>query len=238
MTKDDDTLPITSSSSSTSSKKEIDGGAVSLLGKGRYKLWALGAIILLAFWSMFAGTVTLRWSAGNLNRIGDDDSLDSPLRDDLDVLFRFPTVVTFGACARNSFHVVPREMEEREKVVRYMWDVYTNGRRIRLPKFWQEAFEAAYEDITSDVPGVREAAITEIAKMSIRSVELDPPTVQLTDTWRLTFHLRNEKSEEVLVYGSGADFFWRLVAGGFAQLFRGIVNTENDKAPFAGALSF
>ncbi|KAL9255536.1 hypothetical protein AKJ16_DCAP13111 [Drosera capensis] len=159
MTKDDDALPITSSSSSsTSSKKEIDGGAVSLLGKGRYKLWALGAIILLAFWSMFTGAVTLRWSAGNLNRIGDDDSLDSPLGDDLDVL----------------------EMEEREKVVRYMWDVYTNGRRIRLPKFWQEAFEAAYEDMTSDVPGVREAAITEITKMSIRSVELDPPPVQLT----------------------------------------------------------
>lgn len=137
---------------------------MSLLGKGRYKLWALGAIILLAFWSMFTGTVTLRWSAGNLNRIGDDDSLDSPLRDDLDVL----------------------EMEEREKVVRYMWDVYTNGRRIRLPKFWQEAFEAAYEDMTSDVPGVREAAITEIAKMSIRSVELDPPPVQLTGARELS----------------------------------------------------
>ncbi|GAB2213788.1 hypothetical protein Droror1_Dr00018103 [Drosera rotundifolia] len=75
--------------------------------------------------------------------------------------------------------------EEEEKVyswfrVRYMWDVYTNRGRIRLPKFWQEAFEAVYEDMTSDVPGVREAAITEIAKMSIWSVELDPPPVQLT----------------------------------------------------------
>ncbi|GAB2212604.1 hypothetical protein Droror1_Dr00020580 [Drosera rotundifolia] len=43
-----------------------------------------------------------------------------------------------------------------------------------------EAFEAAYEDMTSNVPRVREAAITEIAKMSIRSVELDPSPVQLT----------------------------------------------------------
>ena len=71
-------------------------------------------------------------------------------------------------------------MEEREKVVKHMWDVYTNNRRIRLPRFWQEAFEAAYEELTSDVPGVREAAITEIAKMSVRSVDFDPPYIQST----------------------------------------------------------
>ena len=71
-------------------------------------------------------------------------------------------------------------MEEREKVVKHMWDVYTNSHRIRLPKFWQEAFEAAYEELTSDAPGVREAAITEIAKMSVRSVDLDPLPIQST----------------------------------------------------------
>lgn len=71
-------------------------------------------------------------------------------------------------------------MEEREKVVRHMWNVYTNSRRIRLPRFWEEAFEAAYEDLTSDAPGVREAAVTEIAKMSVRSIDLDPPSVQST----------------------------------------------------------
>lgn len=71
-------------------------------------------------------------------------------------------------------------MEEREKVVKHMWDIYTNSRRIRLPRFWQEAFEAAFEDLTSDVPGVREEAISEIAKMSVRSIDLDPPSVQST----------------------------------------------------------
>ena len=71
-------------------------------------------------------------------------------------------------------------MEEREKVVKHMWDVYTNSRRIRLPRFWEDAFEAAYEDLTSDAPGVREAAITEIAKMSVHSFDLDPPPVQST----------------------------------------------------------
>ncbi|XP_057528546.1 uncharacterized protein LOC130807375 [Amaranthus tricolor] len=152
--KDDDSLPVTSSTSVSSTKKESSDA--NLFGKGRYKFWALAAILLLAFWSMFTGTVTLRWSAGNLNRLSDD--LDTPLHDDLDVL----------------------EMEEREKVVKYMWDVYTNNRRIRLPKFWQQAFEAAYEDMISDVPGVREDAITEIAKMSVRSIDLDPPPVQLT----------------------------------------------------------
>ncbi|GMH24628.1 hypothetical protein Nepgr_026471 [Nepenthes gracilis] len=148
------TLNITASTTAASAKKEASDA--SLFGKGRYKFWALGAILLLAFWSMFTGTVTLRWSAGNLDRLS--DAINAPLRDDLDVL----------------------ELEEREKLVKHMWDVYTNSRRIRLPRFWQEAFEAAYEDMTSDVPGVREAAITEIAKMSIRSIDLDPPPIQLT----------------------------------------------------------
>lgn len=68
-------------------------------------------------------------------------------------------------------------MEEREKVVKHMWDVYTNNRRIRLTRFWRKAFEAAYEELTSDAPGAREAAISEIAKMSVSSVDIDPPPV-------------------------------------------------------------
>ncbi|XVE87281.1 hypothetical protein DITRI_Ditri18aG0104400 [Diplodiscus trichospermus] len=155
--KDDDTLPTTTGTTTTANLKKESSDS-SLFGKGRYKFWALAAILLLAFWSMFTGTVTLRWSAGNLNRLSDD--FDTPIHDDLDVL----------------------EMEEREKVVRHMWDVYTNSRRIRLPRFWREAFEAAYEELTSDAPGVREAAISEIAKMSVRSLELDPPRIQSTKT--------------------------------------------------------
>lgn len=60
--------------------------AAGLFGKGRYKFWALAAIILLAFWSMFTGTVTLKWSAGNLGHVAGD--LDVPIHDDLDVLVR------------------------------------------------------------------------------------------------------------------------------------------------------
>ncbi|CAA7393654.1 unnamed protein product [Spirodela intermedia] len=130
------------------------GGDIGFLGRGRYKFWALAAIILLAFWSMFTGTVTLKWSAGNLNHITDD--IDVPIYEDLDVL----------------------EMEEREKVVRHMWDVYTHSQRIQLPRFWQVAFEAAYEDLASGEPAVREAAVSEIAKMSIRIVDLEPPPRQ------------------------------------------------------------
>ncbi|KAL7223954.1 hypothetical protein ACSBR1_025418 [Camellia fascicularis] len=59
-----------------------------------------------------------------------------------------------------------------------MWDVYTNSRRIRLPRFWQEAFEAAYEDLMSDAPGVREAAISDIAKMSLRSIDFELSLLQ------------------------------------------------------------
>ncbi|KAH9611404.1 hypothetical protein KSS87_018330, partial [Heliosperma pusillum] len=148
---------------STSTKKDTSTTTdhhhtttTTIFGKGRYKIWALAAILLLAFWSMFTGTVTLRWSTGNLTRLSND--LDFPLPDDLDVL----------------------EMEEREKVVKYMWDVYTNSRRMRLPKFWQQAFEAAYEDMANDIGGTRDFSVSEIAKMSVRSIDLDPPAVQLT----------------------------------------------------------
>ncbi|KAH0701696.1 hypothetical protein KY285_015974 [Solanum tuberosum] len=103
------------------------------------------------------GTVSLRWSAGNLNSLS--DLFDIPKSDDLDVL----------------------EMEDREKLVNHMWDVYTNSPRIRLLKFWQEAFEAAYEELNSDVAEVREAAISEISKMSIRFVHIDLPPLRSMD---------------------------------------------------------
>ncbi|VAH33547.1 unnamed protein product [Triticum turgidum subsp. durum] len=66
------------------------GGAAeaALLGKGRYKVWALAAIALLALWSMSAASVSLRWSAGDLAAAVSGD-LDAPLRDDLDSLVRF-----------------------------------------------------------------------------------------------------------------------------------------------------
>ncbi|KAJ9540960.1 hypothetical protein OSB04_027466 [Centaurea solstitialis] len=161
--RDEDPLPISSTPSTTiysssssplisSNKKEtLDS---SIFRRGRYKYCcALAAIILLAFWSMLTGTVTLRLSVGNLNRLSDEFAGGTPVYDDFDVL----------------------EIEEREKVVKHMWDVYTNSRRMKLPRFWQEAFVAAYEDLTSDAPEVREAAISEIAKMSLHSIHLNPP---------------------------------------------------------------
>ncbi|KAB1220573.1 hypothetical protein CJ030_MR3G015826 [Morella rubra] len=136
-------------SQNTTAKKERSEAG--LHGRSRpYKFWALAAILLLAFWSMFTGSVTLKWSAGGLTRF--TDGFDSLILEDFDIL----------------------EVEEREKVVRYMWDVYTQSKGTRLPKFWQEAFEAAYEHLVSDVPGVRDAAVTEIAKLSVLSVSLDP----------------------------------------------------------------
>lgn len=86
--KDDDGLPTTTANT----KKESSDSSL-IFGKGRYKFWALAAILLLAFWSMFTGTVTLRWSAGNLNRLSDD--LDIPIHDDLDVLVSLISLVLF-----------------------------------------------------------------------------------------------------------------------------------------------
>ena len=56
-----------------------------------------------------------------------------------------------------------------------MWNLYTHGGGGgRLPRFWSEAFEAAYEDLIGDVPAVRDAALLEIARMSLRSLQVDP----------------------------------------------------------------
>ncbi|TKY66248.1 hypothetical protein E2542_SST09115 [Spatholobus suberectus] len=59
-----------------------------------------------------------------------------------------------------------------------IWDVYTNSHKIRLLRFWQDAFEAAYQELTRDVTEVRDAAINKIAKMSVHSIHFDPPPVQ------------------------------------------------------------
>ncbi|KAL8193769.1 hypothetical protein R6Q59_008134 [Mikania micrantha] len=161
--RDEDPLPISipttilSSSALNSNKKETLDSCI--FRRGRYKFWILSAIIILAFWSMFTGTVTLHLSVGNLNRLSDEFAGGSPINDDYDVL----------------------EIEEREKVVKHMWDVYTNSRKMKLPRFWQEAFVAAYEDLTSDAPEVREAAISEIAKMSFHSVDVHPPRLHSTN---------------------------------------------------------
>lgn len=173
--RDEDPLPISTPttiypSSALNRKETLD---YSICRRGRYKFWALAAIILLAFWSMFTGTVSLRLSVGNLNRLSDDIASGPPIYDDFDVL----------------------EMEEREKVVKHMWDVYTNSRRIKLPRFWQEAFVAAYEDLTSDAPEVRESAISEIARMSLHSINLDPPPLQSTNLRELSLrHAQQNKA--------------------------------------------
>uniref|UniRef100_A0ACD5UKM9 Uncharacterized protein n=1 Tax=Avena sativa TaxID=4498 RepID=A0ACD5UKM9_AVESA len=126
------------------------GTEAALLGKGRYKAWALAAIALLALWSMFAASVTLRWSSGDLAAASQDVS--DPLFDDLD----------------------PLEMEEREKLVRRMWDLYTRtGDHVWLPRFWQEAFEAAYEELAGDDTPANDAAVSEIARMSVHRLELE-----------------------------------------------------------------
>ncbi|KAG0458447.1 hypothetical protein HPP92_023604 [Vanilla planifolia] len=137
--------------SAVDAKLSAAAGQQGHLFRGRYKFLVLAAILLLAVWSILTGTVTLKWAAGKLNGISDD--IDSSSMEDLDVL----------------------EVEEREKVVRHMWDVYTHGRRMLLPRFWQEVFAAAYEELSSDLEWVRVSAITEIARMTLMTGNLEPP---------------------------------------------------------------
>ncbi|KAK8551868.1 hypothetical protein V6N12_040488 [Hibiscus sabdariffa] len=66
---------------------------------------------------MFTGFVSLKCSSGDLTTISDGFDLSVH---DLDVL----------------------EFEEREKVVRKMWDVYTHSASARLPSSIKESYNA------------------------------------------------------------------------------------------------
>ncbi|KAI6688013.1 hypothetical protein NL676_024841 [Syzygium grande] len=146
MATDGHQVPTAAAAAASTGSKRERAGESRLFGKSTYKFWVLAAILLLAFWSMLTGSVTLKWSAGNVARFS-ADLLDSPSYEDLDIL----------------------EVEEREKVVKHMWDVYTQSKSSRLPKFWRDAFQAGYEFLRSDAPGVRDVAVSEIAKMSLHS---------------------------------------------------------------------
>lgn len=78
------TIPSPSRTTTTTLKKENSSDHAGLFGKTRYKFWALAAILLLAFWSMFTGSVNLKWSAANLARFSDHHH--SLTHDDLDIL--------------------------------------------------------------------------------------------------------------------------------------------------------
>ena len=82
----DEVIPTTipSPSRTITLKKENSSDHAGLFGKTRYKFWALAAILLLAFWSMFTGSVNLKWSAANLARFSDHHH--SLTHDDLDIL--------------------------------------------------------------------------------------------------------------------------------------------------------
>lgn len=62
--------------------------------------------------------------------------------------------------------------------MRQMWNVYTHSRHIQLPVFWQKAFAASYDQMVSEDLEMSDAAVLEIAKMSMRVVELKPPTTE------------------------------------------------------------
>ncbi|KAL1207805.1 hypothetical protein V5N11_013978 [Cardamine amara subsp. amara] len=124
-------------------RKPVNGGCLSRNRKSSgYKLWVLIAVLLLAFGSMLTGSVSLK-GISLFHSV--DGEYGFHAGDDLDVL----------------------EIEEREKVVRHMWDVYARSGGVKVPRFWREAFEAAYEFMISDSAAVRNGAVLDIAKLSL-----------------------------------------------------------------------
>ena len=78
--KEDDVLPA-----ATATNQKKDSSDSVLFGRGRYKFFAFAALMLLAFWSMFTGTVTLRLSTEDLNRLSEDIGIPTN-HESLDVL--------------------------------------------------------------------------------------------------------------------------------------------------------
>ena len=83
------TIPstVTSTSTPTTTTTTVvkrESSESSLLCKTRYKFWVLSAILLLAFWSMFTGSITLKWSTGDLSQ--HPDNLGFQTQDDVDIL--------------------------------------------------------------------------------------------------------------------------------------------------------
>ena len=76
------TMPSTATTTTTVLRRESSES--SQLGKTRYKFWVLSAILLLAFWSMFTGSITLKWSTGDLSQ--PPDNLGFQTQDDVDIL--------------------------------------------------------------------------------------------------------------------------------------------------------
>nr|XP_017246566.1 PREDICTED: uncharacterized protein LOC108218160 isoform X2 [Daucus carota subsp. sativus] len=154
-------LVVEGESSSSSVSRSFDHNRIKCNSwKTRYKFWApLTIILLLALCSMFTGSVTLHWSTAAAAL---PDDLDYPLHSDLDIL----------------------EVEERVKMVRRMWNVYTHSNTIKLPRFWQRAFQAAYEDLTSHVSSLRNNALLEIAQMSMFSLQSLPQPALPLETQR------------------------------------------------------
>ncbi|KAL0369070.1 UNVERIFIED_CONTAM: hypothetical protein Scaly_1125900 [Sesamum calycinum] len=172
------TSPTSTPAASFSTKK--DGSVFEgVCGRGRYKLWALGAIFLLAVWSMFTGSVTLKSSAVNVKHPSRD--LGSSIHGDLDILRVKEQCFEIYSKHWQLTKGMSPDVDEREKMVRQMWNAYKHSSAIRLPSFWRDAFGAAYQDLTSEVASVRDAALSEIAKMSFRSRDVyEPPPVQTT----------------------------------------------------------
>ena len=71
-----------------------------------------------------------------------------------------------------------------------MWDVYANGKKVQLPRFWHDAFDSAYEEMVSEDPEERNAAVKDIARMSISVVDFDlpaPPRLKVNFGFLLCF---------------------------------------------------
>lgn len=50
-----------------------------------------------------------------------------------------------------------------------------------VPSFWREAFGAAYQDLTNEAPGVQNAALIEIAKLSFQSTDVQDSAQDQSD---------------------------------------------------------
>ncbi|KAJ7556672.1 hypothetical protein O6H91_05G093100 [Diphasiastrum complanatum] len=150
--------PVVLTESSSISNRDVSFMSGCCLGKNRCKAWTLAIILFLACWSMLSASAGLAMKWYGQNPLGSGKNYE----DIMNLLD-------------------PLEMEVREKIVRHAWDRYVYNPRARLGNFWYDAFEAAYEDLDTDDNATKDAAIREIARLSLLAFEVDLNTGRPVD---------------------------------------------------------
>eukprot|EP00246_Nothoceros_aenigmaticus_P007300 TRINITY_DN2099_c0_g1_i1.p2 TRINITY_DN2099_c0_g1~~TRINITY_DN2099_c0_g1_i1.p2 ORF type:complete len:188 (-),score=32.73 TRINITY_DN2099_c0_g1_i1:672-1235(-) len=144
------------------------------VGKNRYKTGGLTVLMCLAVWSVVSGGAGLavRLSVGIYPF---SDRLTETGVDSLAALLMNDVEDNFDGTAHEirQSPIAGWELAERANIVLWVWDAYVNDPSRKMSNFWHDAFEAAFEEMESEDQAVKNAAVEEIARLTVNVFDLD-----------------------------------------------------------------